>query len=119
MRKRYTVSDGKLVLTLEEAPEGGFVVTSPLNPELVTEAETISEAFASARDALKALSESRQNSSGRRQRQWLLEETVKRRSLERYLRSRNCSSNLSLAGNSTTTISITIGALIFTPHCRT
>jgi len=52
MRKRYTVSDGKLVLTLEEAPEGGFVVTSPLNPELVTEAETISEAFASARDAL-------------------------------------------------------------------
>jgi antitoxin HicB len=57
--KRYTVSDGKLVLNLEEAEEGGFVVTSPLNPELVTEAETLEEAFVNARDAAKALKESR------------------------------------------------------------
>ena len=40
MSKRYTVSDGKLVLNLEEAEEGGYVVTSPLNPELITQAET-------------------------------------------------------------------------------
>ena len=48
MAKKYTVSDGKLVLTLEEADEGGFVVTSPLDPELITEAETIAEAFENA-----------------------------------------------------------------------
>ncbi len=59
MSKRYTVSDGKLVLNLEEAAEGGYIVTSPLNPELITQAETIQEAFASARDASKALRRSR------------------------------------------------------------
>lgn len=59
MAKRYTVSDGKLVLTVEEAEEGGFIVTSPLDPELITEAESISEAFVNARDALKALRQSR------------------------------------------------------------
>jgi hypothetical protein len=31
--KRYTVSDGKMVLCLEPAEEGGYVVTSPLDPE--------------------------------------------------------------------------------------
>jgi len=55
MAKRYTVSDGKLVLTLEEAEEGGFVVTSPLDPALITQAESISEAFEMARDAMKTL----------------------------------------------------------------
>jgi antitoxin HicB len=59
MSKRYTVSDGKLVLNLEEAEEGGYIVTSPLNPELITEAETLEEAFANARDAAKALKQSR------------------------------------------------------------
>ena len=59
MAKRYTVSDGKLVLTLEEAEEGGFVVTSPLDPELVTEGETVADCFEMARDALKALKASR------------------------------------------------------------
>jgi antitoxin HicB len=59
MMKRYTISDGKLVLNLEEAEEGGYVVTSPLNPELITQAETIEEAFANARDASKALKQSR------------------------------------------------------------
>ena len=59
MAKRYTVSNGKIVLTLEEAPEGGFVVTAPMEPELITEAETISEAFEMAADALKALRQSR------------------------------------------------------------
>ena len=50
----YTVSDGDLVLTLEPAEEGGYVVTSPFDPELITEAETIEEAFENARDAADA-----------------------------------------------------------------
>jgi antitoxin HicB len=58
-RKRYTVSDGKLVLTLQEAEEGGYVVTSPLDPELITEGENVGQAFANARDALHALAQSR------------------------------------------------------------
>jgi hypothetical protein len=58
MSKQYTISDGKLVLTLREAPEGGYVVTSPLDPELITEAESVEEAFANARDAQKALAAS-------------------------------------------------------------
>jgi antitoxin HicB len=57
--RRYTVSDGKLVLTLEEAPEGGFVVTSPMDPALVTEADSLAEAFDMARDAMNTLAEGR------------------------------------------------------------
>ncbi|MBL8863966.1 MAG: type II toxin-antitoxin system HicB family antitoxin [Gemmataceae bacterium] len=51
----YTVSDGKLVLTFDPQPEGGYVVTSPLDPELITEAETIQEGFENAADALDLL----------------------------------------------------------------
>ena len=61
--KTYTVSDGELVLTLEALPKedgGGYGVTSPLEPQLVTEAKTIEEAFGMARDAIHALRESRQ-----------------------------------------------------------
>jgi antitoxin HicB len=65
MRKRYTVSDGKLVLRLEPAEEGGYVVTSPLDPELITEAETIEEAFVNARDAARALRKARSKLSRR------------------------------------------------------
>jgi antitoxin HicB len=57
--KRYTVSDGKMVLCLEPAEEGGYVVTSPLDPELITEAETVEEAFANAQDAARALRQAR------------------------------------------------------------
>ena len=57
--KSYTVSDGKLVLTLTVAEEGGFVVTSPIEPELVTEADTIEDAFRMAHDALRGLRASR------------------------------------------------------------
>jgi antitoxin HicB len=59
MATRYTVSNGKLVLELEAAREGGYIVTSPLDPELITEAETIEEAFANARDASQALKQAR------------------------------------------------------------
>jgi len=57
--KSYTVSDGKLVLTLTTAQKGGFVVTSPVEPELITEADTIDDAFRMAHDALRALRASR------------------------------------------------------------
>ena len=59
MGKRYMVSDGKTVLNLEDAEEGGFIVTSPFNPELITEAETLEEAFTNARDAARVLKQSR------------------------------------------------------------
>ena len=68
MPKSYTVSDGELVLTLEALPQedgGGYGVTSPLEPQLVTEANTIEEAFAMARDAIQALHESRQRCTHR------------------------------------------------------
>lgn len=56
---RFTVSDGKMVLTLEAAEEGGYTVTAPLIPGLVTEAETLEEAFEMARDAAAALKAAR------------------------------------------------------------
>jgi len=58
-RKKFTVSDGKLVLTLEPADEGGYLVSSPLDPQLITEAESLEEAFENAADALEALRQSR------------------------------------------------------------
>ncbi|MDH3719453.1 MAG: type II toxin-antitoxin system HicB family antitoxin [Planctomycetota bacterium] len=58
-KKAYTVSDGELLLILEPAEEGGYVVTSPLDPELITEAESLAEAFENARDAVDALTASR------------------------------------------------------------
>jgi antitoxin HicB len=57
--REFTVSDGELVLILEPADEGGYVVTCPMDPELVTQAETLEEAFENARDAAEALRESR------------------------------------------------------------
>lgn len=58
--RSYTVSDGHLVLVLTEAEEGGFVVTSPLDPELITEADTIAEAFELAYEVKRELAESRE-----------------------------------------------------------
>ena len=55
MAKRYTVSDGKLMLYLSPAEEGGYNVTSPLDPALITQAETVEEAFEMAYDAQKCL----------------------------------------------------------------
>jgi predicted RNase H-like HicB family nuclease len=58
-RRSFTVSDGELVLRLESAEEGGYIVTSDFEPELITEAESLEDAFAMARDAIKALHASR------------------------------------------------------------
>jgi len=47
----------KLPLLLSPQPEGGFTVTSPLLPELVTEGDTVDEALANAQDALASVIE--------------------------------------------------------------
>jgi len=64
--KRYTVSDGKLVLNLEEAEEGGYIVTSPSDPALITQAETLEEAFEMARDVQALLKAARRQLRGKR-----------------------------------------------------
>ncbi len=66
--RTFTVTDGKIVLLVQEAEEGGYVVTAPFCPGLVTEAETLGEAFANARDAMKALSAARSKRRARGQR---------------------------------------------------
>jgi antitoxin HicB len=57
--KFYVVSNGRLVLHLEPAAEGGYVVTSPFDSALITEAETIEEAFENAEDAARTLAAGR------------------------------------------------------------
>ncbi len=47
----------KLPLVFEPQPEGGFTVTSPLLPELVTEGDTLEDALENVRDALVAVIE--------------------------------------------------------------
>src|SRR2546423_11640724 len=59
MAKRYTVSEGKMTLKIQDADEGGFIVTSPFHRGLISPAETLAEAFEMARDALNALVEAR------------------------------------------------------------
>ena len=41
----------RIPLVLEPQPEGGYTVTSPLLPELITEGDTISECLVNAEDA--------------------------------------------------------------------
>jgi antitoxin HicB len=47
----------KLPLIFEEQPEGGYTVTCPILPELITEGDTIQEALVNANDALAAIIE--------------------------------------------------------------
>lgn len=47
----------RVPLLFAPQPEGGFTVTSPALPELVTEGDTLDDAFANARDALAAVVE--------------------------------------------------------------
>ncbi len=47
----------KIPLMLKRQPEGGFTVTSPLLPELVTEGDTMEAALANVQDALAAVVE--------------------------------------------------------------
>src|SRR5262249_19997475 len=47
----------RVPLLFNPQPEGGFTVTSPILPELVTEGDNLDEAFANAQDALAAVVE--------------------------------------------------------------
>ena len=47
----------RIPLVLEPQPEGGYVVSSPLLPELITEGESVAEALANAEDAFAAVAE--------------------------------------------------------------
>ena len=47
----------KIPLVLEPQPEGGYTVTSPLLPELITEGDTLSEALANVEDAFAVVVE--------------------------------------------------------------
>lgn len=47
----------RVPLVFAPQPEGGFTVTSPVLPELVTEGATIQEGLANAQDALSAVLE--------------------------------------------------------------
>jgi len=47
----------KLPLVFDPQPEGGFTVTSPSIPELVTEGDTLDDALENVRDALAAVIE--------------------------------------------------------------
>lgn len=47
----------KIPLVLEPQSEGGYTVTSPLLPELITEGNTLAEALANAEDAFAAVVE--------------------------------------------------------------
>ena len=49
---KYTVTDGELVLVLEP-DDGWYCVTSPFNPEIITQARTLEEAFEMARDVVQ------------------------------------------------------------------
>ena len=47
----------KVPLVLTPQPEGGFTVTSPVLPELLTEGDTVEQSIDNARDALAAVVE--------------------------------------------------------------
>ena len=47
----------KLPLVLDPQPEGGWTITCPVLPELITEADTLDEIGANVSDALQAVVE--------------------------------------------------------------
>lgn len=47
----------RVPLLFTPQPEGGFTVTSPVLPELLTEGDTLAEAYANVSDALEAVIE--------------------------------------------------------------
>jgi antitoxin HicB len=60
MKRREKIGASEVVFTclFEPAPEGGFVVTCPALPGLVTEGDTLDEARAMAADAIEGYLES-------------------------------------------------------------
>ena len=57
-----TVEEHRYTVRLEPQPEGGFTVTVPALPEVVTEGDTLAEAMAMAEDAIRSVFEWQRNS---------------------------------------------------------
>ncbi|MFW6335855.1 MAG: type II toxin-antitoxin system HicB family antitoxin [Phycisphaeraceae bacterium] len=57
--QQFTVSNGDLILTLTVAGDGYYAVESPMDPQLITQARSIEEAFEMAYDAIEGLRETR------------------------------------------------------------
>lgn len=59
MNKRHIIVDQarRFTVVLESQPEGGFTVTVPALPEVVTEGDTEAEALAMAEDAIRLVLE--------------------------------------------------------------
>jgi antitoxin HicB len=51
----------ELSIVLTPQPEGGFTITSPLVPELITEGETVEESLANVKDAFEVVVEAYQD----------------------------------------------------------
>ena len=47
----------RVPLVFTPQPEGGYTVTSPVLPELLTEGDTLEQAHANVRDAFEAVAE--------------------------------------------------------------
>lgn len=64
---RYIVTDGELVLELEYDEEcGGYSVTSPFNPDVTTQGETLEEVFEMARDCIACMAAARKQLAPRK-----------------------------------------------------
>jgi antitoxin HicB len=57
MKEAVTENIYRLPLVLEPQPEGGWTITCPVLPGLVTEADTVDEIVPNVTDALEALVE--------------------------------------------------------------
>jgi antitoxin HicB len=51
----------KLPLVIDPQPEGGYTITCPVLPELITEADNLPEIYANVADALVAIIEAYQD----------------------------------------------------------
>ena len=79
MSVKKTVVD--LELDVDPQPEGGFTVTCPALPGLITEGDTLEEALSNVSDALLALLEAYQEAGREIPRELVVEETDERMTL--------------------------------------
>ncbi len=79
MSVKKTVVD--LELDVDPQPEGGFTITCPALPGLITEGDTLEEALSNVSDALLALLEAYQEAGREIPRELVVEETDERMTL--------------------------------------
>jgi antitoxin HicB len=65
--KSFIASDGRIQIQLTPCREGGYLVTSPLDPELITQAESLEEAFINAHDAALQLARAKKPRARKRE----------------------------------------------------